>query len=463
MPKSATAPQQPILIDASSIRAYLERQRPPTPSAGRLATIVVYLWVLLLTSSDIKNITALYVHWWALVPLLVCLFPTLLRAKWRIDLSILFSGLFFTAAVMIAGWEDPKYAAEQAGKLAVICIGSFLLFQQFPGLARTGFTAIRHSVYLNTALLASMAIFPGFAAWQMAPGRWGTVLNTPGSLWRVGIITLVYGAYLVYVERPFSFRGFLLFGCSCFLIYADGSRTAMFLIPLSVVYLALVLLRETRNHMDTLRLAALVILGVFAAGLMLDARSRMFGTYSDTADALTRITQFSDEFSSEGAYGLAYSDPVRYEMVRLTLEQIKSQPFFGKGIGSTRINTPAGPMVVHMSYLQLWADLGIFGLLSFLWVTCGWTPRLRRAFNAVRNYSSPRERALYYNAVFVLIFFVFSGCFHPVSTEWPEWIAFAVALGFFTELVAPKQSGQKRVFAIVRGDGPLPAGMYDRN
>lgn len=452
--------RQTLAIDAASLRAFFQSQRAPVARASLTASIAVYVWVILLTSADIKSITTPYIHWWTLLPLGTLLFPTLVRAHWRLDLSALFAGVFFTAAVLISGWEDPKYAAEQAGKLGAICLGSVILFQQFPALTRVAFTALQHAVILNTLCLATIFFFPGLAAEQMAPGRWGTVMNAPGSLWRVGIVTLVYGAYLLYVERPFPIRGFVLFACSATLIYADGSRTAMFLIPLSVVYLGFVLLRETKTHADTLRLACLVIIGVFAAGLFLDARSRMFGTYSDNADALTRFTQFSDQLSSDG---LVNSDPVRYEMVRSTLDRIKEQPFFGRGIGQTRVNTDAGPMVVHMTYLQLWADLGIFGLLAYLWVICGWTPRLRRALVAIGRYGSARDRALYYNAVFVLMFFVFSGFFHPVSTEWSEWIAFAVALGFFTQVVSAIPSAGKRVFAVVRASGPIPASVYDRS
>jgi len=448
MSERMLAQHKPLLIDAASLRAYLSRERQPQEFSGAVARGAVYGLVMLLTCADVKTITTLYVHWWALVPFLALLFPTMLRARWHLNWSILFGGLVFTASVMISGWQDPKYAAEQALKLASICLGSFLFFQQFPSLGRSGFTAIRHAVYLNTACLLSMFFIPGFAAWQMAPGRWGTVLHTPGSLWRVGILTLIYAGYLVYVERPFSFRGLLLFSCSCAVIYADGSRTAMFLIPLSVVYLGLVLLRETRSARDTLQLAFLVVAGIFAAGFFLDARSQMFGTYADNADALTRIGQFSDRLSSEGLYGLVDSDPVRYEMVRSTVEKIKEDPFFGNGIGTTRVSTSAGPMVVHMTYLQLWADLGIFGLLAYLWVTCSWTPGLRRAFLAIRNYRSAKERALYYNAVFILVFFVFSGFFHPISTEWPEWIAFAIALGFFNEIAVPKK--EKRRFLVVK-------------
>ena len=126
----------------------------------------------------------------------------------------------------------------------------------------------------------------------------------------------------------------------------------------------------------------------------------------------------------------------------------------------TRVSTEAGPMSVHMTYLQIWADLGIFGLLAYLWVTCGWAPQLRRAFLAVRSIGSAEERAIYYNAVFILMFFVFSGFFHPVSTEWSEWIAFAIALGFFSELTGTKAGARKRVFAIVTE--AAPTAVYDR-
>lgn len=48
-----------------------------------------------------------------------------------------------------------------------------------------------------------------------------------------------------------------------------------------------------------------------------------------------------------------------------TLEIIKAHPFVGIGIGNFNL---AQSRYTHNSYLQIWAEMGIFGLISFLWI-----------------------------------------------------------------------------------------------
>src|SRR4051812_38786924 len=92
MAQTALKQSGPLLIDGATLRAYMERGAPSAETASPAARGAVYGLVLLLTCADVKSITTASVHWWALVPFLVAVFPALLRARWKLDWSVLFGG-----------------------------------------------------------------------------------------------------------------------------------------------------------------------------------------------------------------------------------------------------------------------------------------------------------------------------------------------------------------------------------
>ena len=98
-------------------------------------------------------------------------------------------------------------------------------------------------------------------------------------------------------------------------------------------------------------------------------------------------------------------------------------------------------MPVHMTYFQLLGDLGWLGLLAYLSLVLAWLPWLPRAWANIRRLSSAAERALYYNAIFLLFFFLFAGLLHPLSTEWSEWVTFIIPYALFWEAVRTSPRG----------------------
>ncbi|GEM84439.1 hypothetical protein MHY01S_26050 [Meiothermus hypogaeus NBRC 106114] len=128
------------------------------------------------------------------------------------------------------------------------------------------------------------------------------------------------------------------------------------------------------------------------------------------------------------------ADHTRYEMLQAAQAQIRQNPLWGIGIGNTRVDTNEGLMVVHNAYLQVWADLGIMGLIAYVGLVLGWLIWLPSFFRCVHWRVDPIERGLYYNAVFMLFFYAFSGLFHPISTEWSEWISFILPYALFAQV-----------------------------
>jgi O-antigen ligase len=133
-------------------------------------------------------------------------------------------------------------------------------------------------------------------------------------------------------------------------------------------------------------------------------------------------------------------------MWRDAVDQIKSSPVIGTGMGSTQsatsgmITQAAGipAMTVHMSYLQVWADAGILAAASYFMLVVG---TLILHINRLRRVCPPETWVVIASGVFLLSAIALAGVFHPLSTELSEWVAFIVAVGGagFSGFVAPKQ------------------------
>jgi O-antigen ligase len=283
----------------------------------------------------------------------------------------------------------------------------------------------------------------GFLGWSsadmMAPDRWGTLLNYPGSLWRVAITVWVFAAYLLVRRRSLASVGLL--AASSVLVYADGARTGILILLAGAVYLVFVIAAEA----DRLR-RALIVCG---AGIALLALAVTFsGIVSAEPDSkpegvLERVAQLSGSVE-EGRYeGLETADVIRYQMLQDVVAAIRNHPLLGTGIETTMTETFVGPMPVHMMYLQVWADLGIVGLVAYVWLLWGWIASMPAAMRAIRLLSDPSERAVYYNALFLLLMYGLIGFFHPLSTEWSEWIVFVVPYALVCELMHRDDGAQK--------------------
>lgn len=67
-----------------------------------------------------------------------------------------------------------------------------------------------------------------------------------------------------------------------------------------------------------------------------------------------------------------YIQPIFSTVMRLnywkgTLEIIKAHPWVGVGLGNFNLKLSR---YAHNSYLQIWAEMGILGLFSFIWIMC---------------------------------------------------------------------------------------------
>ena len=405
----------------------------------RWVLVVVAAWTFLVLGADLKTAVHPNIHWLVTALALTCALPYLLRLRLerRLILPGLIPSCLLVLAVLLAGVrsDDPLYAVAEAGKLGIILIAARALFTSEPQLAHAAVRGFVWAIAINLALLVLGLLGAGTAA-ELGPRRWGTLLNYPGSLARLGFLGLCYGGYMVLAWKQPLRHLALLAACGT-LIYFDGSRTALLVIGVLVPYLLFIRLTESRprrfarlGRLATIGAACAVLLLGFMGWRWLQAQTAI----PEGTGAVARIAQFAVSIKLNGAAGLALADPVRVRMLETGMDALRNASLIGHGVGTTQADTDFGLMVVHMTYLQIIGDLGVLGLVAYLWLVLGWVPWLPRAWRSIRALPDAGSRALYFNAIFLLAAFALSGLFHPLSTEWSEWIMFIVPSSLFWEL-----------------------------
>ncbi|PWH20700.1 MAG: hypothetical protein DDG58_01460, partial [Ardenticatenia bacterium] len=205
---------------------------------SRIRDTVIFLWVMLLLAADLKRFFS-PVHWAISVLPLLLTIPPILRTRTRMPGPLTPLALLFVLSFLLSGFGRPVgwYAVAQAVKLAILLVYVPIFFVSDRRAAALAYSAFWASIFLNVALIfAGATAFPE-AAGMKAIGRWGTFINYPGSLWRVGITGLVYSGYLLCsLQRPQIFH-ILLFSSSLILVVLDGSRTAALLLCVAIVLL----------------------------------------------------------------------------------------------------------------------------------------------------------------------------------------------------------------------------------
>lgn len=360
-------------------------------------------------------------------------------------------GLIIVNGVVNHFWV---YHLEEALKLSVILLGAYTLVLVWPELSRAALEGIRWAVYINLGLLLAGMVFMPALGREMAIGRYGTILNYPGSLARLGVLGFAGSAYLALRARNYL-KDAVLAGASSLLVYLDGSRSGLLALALLVCFFLLVVMRERARDIVTVALPRMLFIAGASAltialfsnlTLWMSAPSRQQPTTNGTSvhtpepSAASVISQRASVPRAEVTAsnivrdglvaGLEKSDAGRFSMIKAGLKAASNHFILGSGMGSTALMTPSGPMDVHLTYLQLWGDLGFAGLVAYLFLIGGWVTTLPRTVKWLGS-GSLQQRAMGYGAILMLVFFAYNGLFHPFSTEWSEWATFLIPVGIY--------------------------------
>jgi O-antigen ligase len=267
----------------------------------------------------------------------------------------------------------------------------------------------------------------------MAPGRFGTILNTPGSLWRVGVLALA-GSVLRFSSGRAKPRDLPLLLGSLVLLLLDGSRTAFVILFSGGVALVIALVRRSVSRAGGGRPLAIVV-GVACLAPMLLVLSAGSGLFFESGEVglVRRGLTVVQAIVTRNSDDIDRLDSVRSQMNRDVIAAIADHPVLGNGMGTTRSGATSGLVVIHNAYLQMWADVGLLGFLSFSALTLGSIPILCARYR-LRAGADPERRVLFYNGMFLLACWGGAALLHPISTELSEWIMFI--LGYSSVVVA---------------------------
>jgi hypothetical protein len=414
------------------------------------ARAVAFVLTLIFTSPNLAESTIPNIPWVAFALAVILLLPygfrefVIPRRSLRESPKSMFPRLFpaivpailFLAAICIPTLYGADLTPTLVGliKLTAILLVGLPVLVARPRLALSAFYGLIAAFWINFALMLTGVFFGGPAASLMMRGRWGTLLNHPGFLWRLSISVWFFAGYLA--AKRHSLRNCAFFISISALVYLDGARTGLLFVLLGGLLLAFVLAAE-RGHLRRLLITGVigaVGLGIIAGGLL----SRI--TLPEEG-GLARVGELAISVSTIGAAGLGDVEPARFIMFFDVTRAIRDHPFFGTGMASTTSDMgEAGPMNIHMTYL------GLLGVVSYVWLTWGWISWWPKMLRRIRGLENDRTRALYYNAFFILLVCGLGACTYPLGDEWSDWISFLVAYALLWHLVGsqPKYQAPKR-------------------
>lgn len=391
-------------------------------------TITAVVWVAFVSAGSLKLIVP-NVHWFFTAAVLALFSPRVFGARHSgpVKLTMMAGGLLVMAIVMVAPTTTrPGYQLAEAGKLAAIFLVITPVMLARPDTSRGIRLGAEFATVINGALvLAGSLGVAGFLELR-AVGRYGTILNGPGSLWRVGILVLLPSALNLLMGRSFVLP-LTMFVSSVALLVFDGSRTAALAIVIACGFIGYFMVTEVRRNRYASRklLLRTAVLGlVLLSGIVWRPIQQ---AYVENISFGERFGRFFNEAETNGVSGVESVDEVRTDMLSAAIEAILEHPVVGSGMGSTAIDSPDGAVVVHDAYLQVWADVGILGLIGYVALTLGVLvgPWVRRG-TMVR--ADIGDRIGFLNGVFILTCWAISGFLHPLSTEISEWVMFIVGI-----------------------------------
>lgn len=281
------------------------------------------------------------------------------------------------------------------------------------------YKALKFVLILNTIMILCGNILNiSYLSSEMALGRVGTALSMPGSLYKVGVIVLPYAIYDIF--NKLNLKSISIVICSILVIITDGSRTGFIVsLILTVITLSNIIttLLVKSNKVDWIKLNIFIVFGILLFLIIFN-----FGI--NESSIYVRIEHMVDLFKV-GGIELVFNqgDAVRGSMITEGFNIInQNNGLFGLGFLTSKVLD----MPIHNAYIQMFADLGILGLIIVLIIYNLYI--VNYVFNIgyfIRNEVIIQK---YFIGSFCgLICFSIYGLFHPFSVEIGDWSIFIIS------------------------------------
>ena len=268
----------------------------------------------------------------------------------------------------------------------------------------------------------------------LGDGRMGTTLSSPGSMWRTVLFPFFFFSSYLFLAKQLSpiFLSLAAVAAMTYVIWCDGSRTAFFLIPMVFISIAF----QFRHQFHKLRFVFLALVAVVA---FLFPVIKSSGNFFDSGP-IARLAEIN--VSRNGVFeSLVMMDSGRFRMYQAAIEDIAHSPIFGNGLLSTGIRfdhdhaASADSQVTHNAFLQLWGDLGILAVLSFLFIVLSWLPLARKSMRKLPK-GAPYQSSLVFASIATLSVFTLSFLLHPMTVTWSDWILFVAPFAVLADLAS---------------------------
>ena len=354
--------------------------------------------------------------------------------------SIIFLPWFLLAiSVLIAGILNNQIGLSTIPKFLILGLLMVVLVRFRPS-TNVLIIALVSLAGFALAGLLYVAIL-GYESWLiLPPHRFGWNWAPPGVFWKAGIYLLPLACWWVLNRKCTRLSRWAILVLSCLIVGLDGSRTGSLLAL--IIWLAssglfawrILSLKAAVKRSVPLGLVMMITLGginpsnINPLGFVNEYMVEVFGAIWDFSA--------SGDSESGGAGRELGGDSIRLAMIKDSWEGVVNNFPIGGGFGSTTTQTSSmtEPMVVHMTYFQLLADLGLLGLLSYLAIFILPLAMLWKRLSRTEDVWGEIDRSIL--PLGVLCVYLFSGLFHPISNEISEWLVVlvAMALSFPREL-----------------------------
>jgi O-antigen ligase len=387
----------------------------------RFERIAIAAWTVLLMSASLTVVIE-YLHWFATAALLPLLVYTSRRSQkdFHIPRTLLIAAAVLVLSMFSVSLTSDNIIHDTGQSAKVACILLVVLPMVVKTRARRDalWAGAEAAVYLNVLLIVGgLTVSPVLFGLQSF-ARFGTYTTPPGSLWQVGAIGLAAAGLLEPQGRSsIRVRRAVCAVFSIVFIALDGSRTGFLALTFATLLYTPRFLRWLLQ--SPLRALLIAVPLAILAAFLWPSLDEFFSNYG-----VVRRLQHSADDAVGDSVSAAALDGTRTAMYLTVIDAIRDHPIVGTGLNSTVVKNEAGDQMIHCSFLEVWADVGLLGFVAFSVLTAA--PLLATLQSNLHPNPESRKARLQLFFLFggrLLVGFIFA-----FSTELTEWIWFILLI-----------------------------------